>query len=69
MRGIITEEIKKKILEKEIEEASKKSYKPYKDFKAAKKPEITRTFDKRDRLGLRSFEDVRWRKRRIRGQT
>lgn len=58
------EEIKKAAPPNAVEEEKKKSFKSYKDFKAAKKPEITRAFDKRDRLGLRSADDIRWRKRR-----
>jgi len=48
----------------EEEEARKKSFKSYKDFKAAKKPQTYKAFDTRDRLGLRSYEEERWRKRR-----
>ncbi len=51
-----------KIIE-EVAEEKKKVFKSYKDFKAAKKPEAHKTFDTRDRLGLRSDEE-RWRKRR-----
>nr|NGX29713.1 Translation initiation factor IF-2 [Candidatus Anoxychlamydiales bacterium] len=59
------EETKPKILKEKIaEEEAKKKPKSYKDFKAAKKPQTFRAFDTRDRLGLRSYEDERWRKRR-----
>ncbi len=58
---------KPSLIEKEIalEEKEKKSFKSYKDFKAAKKPEVYRSFDTQDRLGLRSLEEERWRKKRF----
>ncbi|NGX44549.1 MAG: Translation initiation factor IF-2 [Candidatus Anoxychlamydiales bacterium] len=59
------EETKPNVLAaKTAEEEAKKKPKSYKDFKAAKKPQTFRAFDTRDRLGLRSYEDERWRKRR-----
>jgi len=69
----VIEEEKKAVKEKPIppeketasEEKGKKAFKSYKDFKAAKKPEIYRSFNTQDRLGLRSFEEERWRKKRF----
>lgn len=69
----LTEEEKKNKKEKpsvfekelELEDKEKKSFKSVKDFKAAKKPEVYRSFDTQDRLGLRSFEEERWRKKRF----
>lgn len=52
-------------IEKEIEQEDKKAFKSYKDFKAAKKPEVYRSFDTQDRLGLRSHDEDRWRKKRF----
>ncbi len=57
-------EIKPKIIKEIEEQEAKKSFKSYKDFKAAKKPQTFRAFDTRDRLGLRTYEEERWRKRR-----
>lgn len=58
---------KPSIIEKELEleEKEKRSFKSYKDFKAAKKPEVYRSFDTQDRLGLRASEEERWRKKRF----
>ncbi|NGX34120.1 MAG: Translation initiation factor IF-2 [Candidatus Anoxychlamydiales bacterium] len=63
---VIAEEKKPKVIiekPKEKEEGKKKP-KSYKDFKVAKKPQTFRAFDTRDKLGLRTYEDERWRKRR-----
>jgi len=55
--------LKKEEKEKE-EEYLKKPHK-FKDIKALKRPETYRAFDTRDRLGLRTFEEERWRKKRF----
>ena len=47
-----------------VESEEKKKFKSYKDFKAAKKPESFKSFDTRDKLGLRGDEEERWRKKR-----
>jgi translation initiation factor IF-2 len=57
--------IVKKEIEEEDEEQKKKGFKFAKNVKAAKKPEVYRSFDTQDRLGLRTFEDERWRKKRF----
>ncbi|MBN2479910.1 MAG: translation initiation factor IF-2 [Parachlamydiales bacterium] len=57
---------KPKALIKEDEEiTSKKAFKTPKDFKAAKKPETFKSFDSQARQGLRSFDEERWRKKRV----
>jgi translation initiation factor IF-2 len=56
---------KPSVVEKELELEEKKSFKSFKDFKAAKKPEVYRSFDTQDRLGLRAHEEERWRKKRF----
>ncbi|MBI5346038.1 MAG: translation initiation factor IF-2 [Chlamydiae bacterium] len=59
----LDKKVEKKKTEVEIEEEeAKKGFKPFKDIKAAQKE--LRSFDSRDRLGLRSEEEV-WRKRRF----
>ena len=49
---------------KAIEKDIKKPFKTAVDFKAAKRPEKYRSFDARDRQGLRAQEEGRWRRRR-----
>jgi translation initiation factor IF-2 len=39
-------------------------FKEFRDLKTARKPDVKRAFDSRDRQGLRSSEDEEWRKRR-----
>jgi translation initiation factor IF-2 len=43
----------------------KKSFKSTKDFKAAKKPEVFKSFDSQDRLGLRKGDEGGWRRKKF----
>jgi translation initiation factor IF-2 len=46
----------------------KKSFRSHKDFKAAKKPEVFKSFDSQDRLGLRKGDEGGWRRRRFKNK-
>lgn len=65
-----TTEKKAEVVEEKTKEPSKKKqtggFKEFRDFRALRRKEHERSFDSRDRQGLRSPDDEGWRKRRSR---